>query len=483
MMCFFRHGTDPALLFDNTGTKISAYSPSIAASPGTPGSYQLYQQIDESSSTNVWPVAGTDSYIIADGNWVKRIKISDGSQIWPATSGSYAGDVGYRLGYKDGSSGHGNTMNRVVAGITPIHYTDGTGDHLAVAVTFNDGPVYSSTYANIVVFDATDGSFIAQYPPLPSGHTYPNTTDQSWTTGIQLSDNRYYWSASPPAAHNSSLYFAGENAGASNYGSLIKFDLTSSSLSLSATQFFKGLTGASPTYIDHNLYNDGSGHPSSDQVILHVPDATNLGSCTSTYGFPGAGTTGVHDYNNFIVSFDASTLSCTWRAKLFGNNSQDLGDGSPISVGPVVDPVNGGIWLWTTNYLGQSGQYLYHYPAAGNSFDTAINIGSICSACGTNAAFIGHNYLVKPSGASNEYLLTIAGSNHGVGTPNSSKTLVSIKLNTGALQWYQQFTDSTGNMYGGSIPMMTNSSGDPMAMFSFGTFGTYNIGEVIPVTY
>ncbi len=254
VVCLFVAGADSALAFD-VGDEAS---PSrtfgllpYTASDDDPTASRLTNAHDAKSNTGVVPLIGEDhSIIVADGNWVKRLA-ADGAQIWPTLSSPTAtGNVGAVLGMESTAK-----KNRSVVGLTPLQ----SGGKTFIAVTFNDfvwkwGP----SYANVLVFDPADGSFVAQYPP--------GNSDSS-TSGLTVSGVNYP-SASPPVAHGSSLYFVGYEEDAIASGAIVKLDLAGGALSMSASQTYGGLipTGASPMYVDSSAY---PAFP-FDQVLLHV---------------------------------------------------------------------------------------------------------------------------------------------------------------------------------------------------------------------
>ncbi len=421
------------------------------------------------------PVIGADhSVIIADSSWVKRLTQS-GVQVWPTTETPLGtGDVGLQLGYQNGTK-----HNRNVLGVTPVQW----GDETAVAVTFNDGASAASrSLSNVVVFRASDGSFIAKYP---------STTTDSSTQGFQITDDggvvHSFQSISPPTSHGSSLYFVGYESG-TNLGVLARFDLSgdssdpiASALTLISYVTFGGAPGASPVFADNARFTN---FPYSE-LVLHVPDPTQgtLAQLGCDFASGGVPVTGDH-----LVSFSPDLSGCNWASAL--DTSGNSGVSAPLLVAPVVDPVNAGFWAWTSYGTGQQtgGATLFHYPAGGGVFDRTINIVQSCQAakvtCGSGPEFVGHLQAINPPGTNTVYLATFTGAQLGTGSP---KNVIAFDTTPGLkaaaiIKWLAPVSDLSGYNSGGALPLVSFSNGAPGLVFasSSGTTSPGNVSLIQP---
>ncbi len=434
-VCLFQDGPS-ALLSINIGSQSSpTQNFALAGDVATnnPSASKTAAVLDEKSGSGAVALIGQDhSVIVADGNWVKRLK-SDGTQIWPTSSSpAGVGDVGKLLGYPTTTGG----QQRAVAGITPLQYNGET----IVAVTYNDGPIANpNTYSNIVAFNLTDGTPIAKFPV---------TTTNSSTGGLAVGDVSYA-TASPPVGHGNKLYFVGYDS-ASDLGLLASLDLSDGAFTMSHHQTFGGITGASPLYTDAAKYTAFV----SDQILLHVPDPMRgtLADLNCTFD-------GTPDKNDHLVSFSADLSKCNWAAALNPNANPFKSSG--IQVGPALDPVSGGVWLWTSSARNPAGQKLYHYPATGGHYDRVIDLPTICEAasadCGLAPRFVGHIYAVNPAGARTVYIVTLISGMAGTG---STKSVIAIdttaRIKTSSvIKWSAPISHMSGASYGGALPLVT----------------------------
>ena len=455
-------------VYPNNSISALSFTPSATSATGLPVTENFVLTNPAIVGTGTWntgllnvngnagavPIIGTDSIVVADGNGVKRLNF-DGSQVWPTSSSDPRGSL---LNNPSLPPAMGTMIpSRKVMGYSLLQY----GSDTAIAVTYSeDAQKNDNNIAGfVVVFNLTDGSLIGQHDL----NIAVNCSTQCTTLNFQPYN--------PPVSHGSSLYVTGYTGGNSGTAILLKFDLATGGGGLGLTTQSGtwtggsgvGPSGASPLYYDPSRYA-GSGNATPNglpNLIIHLPGSTNPSTSSGqSCALPSGATDNNHDH---LAYFDASSLTCLVWAPL----------SNPIQVGPAVDPLNGGVWLWTGAIANLTGTSLLHYNAQGTTIGSPISLSDICSRANNvcspsaNPAFIGHMFTdVAPSNPNSVYVLCEVGGAWGAG---ETKSVVAINTSDnshgpGSLSWAATLTDTTLVSFGGAIPLITlPNNGSPMA--------------------
>ncbi|HEY2512981.1 MAG TPA: hypothetical protein VGI39_19070 [Polyangiaceae bacterium] len=188
-------------------------------------------------------------------------------------------------------------------------------------------------------------------PVVANGETFAVITYSNGTLtpyfatdgGVRPSLDAGYAPASDPVAHDNTVYYVGID-GSREDGVLLRIalqlDPATKQLSLvqRASFGFTGKTGASALYLAAGAGPDGGTEP---LVLVHVPTGEGDAGAALDAG------SGSH-----LVAVDPTTLQRVWATPLEGD----------LAVSPVVDPVNGGVWLFAK---GDSARHLTHVAPSG----------------------------------------------------------------------------------------------------------------------